>query len=127
MPGIKLNAVKERLWRLGWIDLTSGAPYERLMSATGESCEAISGALTGDRPRARVQDAIAAAVGMNVLDLFGDLAWPRQASRAMKKRLEELEEAERKELLARLAPGGAVAQARERRRREATERQEATP
>lgn len=115
MPGIKLNGIKEWLWRMGWIDLTSGAPYQRLMDATERTSDEIGQVLNGVRHNAAVQDAIASAVGMNVLELFGELAWPRQASRAMQLRLEQLDEAEQAALRAMLAPGGAVAQAREAR------------
>ena len=125
MPGIKMNAVKERLYRLGWIDLTTGHPYQRLMAATGRRVEEIYQVLSGIRVNAGLQDEIAALVGVNVIELFGDMAWPRQATRAFQRRLDDLEASERKALRARLARGGAVAEAREHRRHGEIETKEA--
>jgi len=122
---IKMTPVKWRLLEKGWLDMESGYPYRRLIEATGIPEYELSQTLGGARNNARVQDAVAKAVGVSVLDLFGDRAWPRIAGAAMRKRLDAMDEAERQDLLRRLAPGGAVAQARERRRQAAFERDHA--
>ena len=61
---MKVTEVKKRLWMIGW-------SQDSLVRQTGRSKSEISMVLNGYRHTASVQRAIAAAVGMPVVELFG--------------------------------------------------------
>ncbi|HHT9132097.1 MAG TPA: helix-turn-helix domain-containing protein [Candidatus Tripitaka californicus] len=65
---MKVTEVKKRLWMMGW-------SQDSLVRQTGRSKSEISMVLNGYRHTATVQEAIAAAVGVSVGELFGKWAY----------------------------------------------------
>ncbi|MDI6759670.1 MAG: hypothetical protein QMD05_02470 [Candidatus Brocadiaceae bacterium] len=64
---MKVTEVKKRLWMMGW-------SQDSLVRQTGRSKSEVSMVLNGYRYTATVQEAIAAAVGVPVGELFGKWA-----------------------------------------------------
>lgn len=65
---MKITEVKKRLWLLGW-------SQDSLVRQTGRSKSEVSMVLNGRRYTPKVQEAIAAAVGVPVEELFGEWAY----------------------------------------------------
>lgn len=65
---MKVTEVKKRLWMLGW-------SQDSLVRQTGRSKSEVSMVLNGYRHTATVQEAVAAAVGVPVGELFGKWAY----------------------------------------------------
>jgi len=65
---LKVTEVKKRLWMMGW-------SQDSLVRQTGRSKSEVSMVLNGYRHTATVQEAIAAAVGVPVVELFGKWAY----------------------------------------------------
>lgn len=64
---MKVTEVKKRLWMMGW-------SQDSLVRQTGRSKSEVSMVLNGYRHTATIQEAIAAAVGVSVGELFGKWA-----------------------------------------------------
>ena len=65
---LKVTEVKKRLWMIGW-------SQDSLVRQTGRSKSEVSMVLNGHRRTATIQEAIAAAVGVSVGELFGKWAY----------------------------------------------------